>query len=296
MKELWRRTSYLFWQYPVLWVPVISVDLLGSGLKQAESLVTHAITMWWLHAHSQSLSGPNEPSLVLQTSMLVAPISWGVQIAAVCLYTTAMVWIGRLLGRLTKEDGVGSKGEELPISRYAKGIFNVSFQALASMMASMALFIIPALALSTFGSQAQKAGLLTHPIWFFIVTLIPYCVTAYLVTPAALRLLAKQGVCALKPDVLGRARVCSLLLGASEVVLGLLLRFAVPRFRGSAVAVAGVSVAESLMLSIPYIVLFIALNLLAIENRSDDFDTSTGGNNGQTIVALSPGAEAHSLR
>ena len=101
MRTIWRTTAYLFWQHPILWLPVILADLIAFCLRLLQGWMTHAVINSLLVEHSVLSSNP-EP---LQT----LPVAWAAAFGAsrllveflnLCLYATAMVAISILIPAL----------------------------------------------------------------------------------------------------------------------------------------------------------------------------------------------------
>lgn len=104
MKELWRRTTALFWQYPILWLPVLAADLLGFVLRQCVQGLSHSITSWLVQqSHGSVLGGAPDSAqlrtLTFEAIAVTAPLKLGSYFATILAYTVALAITAGLVGR-----------------------------------------------------------------------------------------------------------------------------------------------------------------------------------------------------
>jgi hypothetical protein len=101
MTNLFRRASYLFWQYPILWVPIFAADILDTLLKEVRPLITHALIQCVLQSHSVLSSVPDPLQASQQSTwkaaFLSAPIVWGSHFVGIVLYASAMTMTATLV-------------------------------------------------------------------------------------------------------------------------------------------------------------------------------------------------------
>jgi hypothetical protein len=101
MRTLWRSTAYLFWQYPILWLPVVLADLIAFCLRSLQGWTSQTVIQSLVAGHSV-LSDTPEPLRTL-------PVTWAavfgasklvVELLSICLYVTAMIAISVLIPAL----------------------------------------------------------------------------------------------------------------------------------------------------------------------------------------------------
>jgi hypothetical protein len=271
MRNLWRATAYLFWQHPVLWLPLIVADLTAFCIESLKRLLTHQIVLWLVQRHSASIlsSGPeysDQASASVKAALLTLPFIWGTYFLSILLYTMAMLATAAILHNLSVARDTNLPAVAPMIWSSMRRALVLSIKLLA-LCATSALLFGPLIILSlTFGSK---------PFWQFPTFLFSELLTtlvmvgiSYLITPSALRLIQY-----LNPSVgfqwtYGQGR----LVGAAAVVvsagLSLLLQKAEPSIlrdlhpHGSAF-VYMINAVISLIVAFPYIPLFIALYLIA---------------------------------
>src|ERR1035437_9295217 len=101
MRTLWRTTTHLFWQYPILWLPAFLADLTAYCLRSFQAWMTHAVINNLVAGHSV-LSNTPEPlntvpvawSIVFATSRLV------VELLNFSFYAIAMIALSILIPAL----------------------------------------------------------------------------------------------------------------------------------------------------------------------------------------------------
>jgi hypothetical protein len=91
MRVVLQRTAYLFWQYPVLWLPVLVADLLKFWVILAGHRLAHMASFATLH-HS-AISGALEPpsgTRMIWFSTAGGLFIWGSNFIGVALYCFAL--------------------------------------------------------------------------------------------------------------------------------------------------------------------------------------------------------------
>src|ERR1700677_4007085 len=63
MRDLWRKTTALFWENPILWLPVVCADLLAFCFTRLQKLLTRQLINSLLLGHS-ALTGRAIPPVV----------------------------------------------------------------------------------------------------------------------------------------------------------------------------------------------------------------------------------------
>lgn len=91
MRIILQRTAYLFWQHPVLWLPVLFADLLKFWVVAAGDRIAHIASFATLH-HS-ALTGALEPpsgARMIWFSTAGGIFIWGANFIGVALYCFAL--------------------------------------------------------------------------------------------------------------------------------------------------------------------------------------------------------------
>src|ERR1700722_2601620 len=97
MISVWQRTVFLFWQYPILWLPILAADFAGYWLARLQQLVTHHIVFWVVQSGPHSVLG-NVPapityqsSTVMRAALFTTPLVWGNYFLHITIYVIAFV-------------------------------------------------------------------------------------------------------------------------------------------------------------------------------------------------------------
>jgi hypothetical protein len=98
MRELWRRTTGLFWARPVLWLPLIVASLLAYAVDELRKGLDHWLVLTMVESRASVLSNarvPLHPSpFSLQLPIVVSVAAW---FLIPCFYTAAFVITARLV-------------------------------------------------------------------------------------------------------------------------------------------------------------------------------------------------------
>ena len=105
MRDLFRRASFLFWQHPILCLPIATVDPLVFGLNLLDQKMTRAIILNIVTSHSVlgNTPEPISPTTNLHTMkwlLLTKPIDWGTHLIALCLYVWALMTTAVIISTL----------------------------------------------------------------------------------------------------------------------------------------------------------------------------------------------------
>jgi hypothetical protein len=283
MRNLWRATTYLFWQYPILWLPVILADVITSCLKQIERWLHHQLLQHFLPWLTQSYSvlGPPEHLAPTQATMfkfalLDTPLRLGIQFLGTLLLASAMVATAGLL-RSISDTGRGNLNAAMPpfaVSNRRILVYALKLFALTTLLFSFAAFlmvealnyqrtIVSWLHLSLKSEIALERMNLPG----YIASLLATLGIAYIMAPIAIQLLQPSDSNP-TPQQAKTARIAWLLTALVAIVLD----FGVAQLEGSLLqqvhatsnlAVFLFSGIASLIRTLPYIPLFIAFSLIA---------------------------------
>lgn len=274
MREIWRKTAELFWERPILWVPVLCADFVGYWLMWLERLASRQVVIWM--AFNQSplngalvRNGSSETSLLLKVMSIAGPLLWGTYFLNICLYTLALVTTSVLLEMVF----AGSKADLLLALRSTRlrlkrvGVFSLK----------MLLFFAGGVVIFGFTVGKFALGLARLQAVVYGAIAFGYAIVAYFMAPGALLLLRdsrsalmrrESGVWARKFAIAGAITISAIAyLGtlANESITPL------PIFAHGAPSLA-LSIATSFSGAFAYILLFIALSLIG---RSDAVEAET---------------------
>jgi hypothetical protein len=272
MRNLFRRASFLFWQYPILWLPIVIIDPLVLGLNLLDEKMTHAIILSLVTRHSVLGSTP-EPtastSFQIPTMLfLTKPVDWGTHLIALYLYVCAMMTIFTLISMLRSR-------QELSLSKILSPL-QQSFSRLVFFSLKLLIVIgiaaIPFLLFTFVFFERNGARYISIQNFSLVIATLPTSAIAYFMAPAAMKLLRPHNFEAITPE---RTQLAKISAALAVVASDVLYFFAVQvrhSFVSRPTSWSGVpyEVVASLVSATPYIVLFIALSLLAEDDRTDN--------------------------
>jgi hypothetical protein len=96
MREIWRRTVFVFWQHPILWLPVFVADACGQTLQYLQDFV-HAQLVDHLLAQHSVLGGTTGYSISTGDSLFFFVLRTTPGFITICLYTAAFVVVSSML-------------------------------------------------------------------------------------------------------------------------------------------------------------------------------------------------------
>lgn len=262
MSKLWRTTSYLFWQYPKLWLPVLAAEVASYSVRYLQQAISQQIVLW-VHRSGSVLSSGQDSfvnrSEAMKAAIFAAPFVWGRYFISIFLYTCALLATARILAKILNSGAVGFTIQ----SRVPYALkFSLKCFALSAACAILFMFPITSLAL-----ELGPRGLLTNPFYPGAITLLLTCAIAFIMAPQAVRLVSVAPV-KISSDQAASSRVSACLASAASISLGLAVSHAHisgwnswPRHE-QLVWIA-INLVIGIVTAIPYIPLFIALSLIA---------------------------------
>ncbi len=259
MNNIWRRTVFLFWQYPVLWLPVLVADFAGYWLTRLQQLLTHQIVLWIVQSGQHSVLGDipapitYQSSTVMKAALLTAPLVWGNYFLHIAIYTLAFVITAGLVRNRSHELSSGLvlsqiKDQVMPILKFA--------------LKALALFAIAAILFNLLG----LAGLFSQSLSsFFTVVLTVFFSSpiGWILAPSAIKLLHVQSTTPPDSTLQRSGRLYAAIAIALATLIGFALQTVTRATHGPALWITCVAIFISLIGAVPYIPLFIALGLLA---------------------------------
>jgi hypothetical protein len=275
VKELWRRSTALLLEYPILWVPVICADLVSFSVDLPLLAATRTLTYGLIHSSMSVLgnggTAPISPPPSFQFFYLkLASLTFAEECIRVCLYAFALLITASLV-KIAIECGRPDFGRSLRDVRpdAGRGIgFAAKIFGLGIVMVSLPIALIAAVAPLLSHGAHQSSLLMSHVFRFCWTTLLTAAV-AYVVTPSALRLLQPRTQNLIECEKLRMGRLFAVLVVAASTAIESCSQAAVRAVSASSagnippLTREAMELGGSLLSAIPYAVLFVALALLA---------------------------------
>jgi hypothetical protein len=268
MKELWNRTTDLFWQHPILWLPVLSADLLGFCLTQLQRLLTHEIVLSLVERHSVLSNTPdlatNQSAALLKAALLTAPFLWGTYFLNVGLYTAAFLITAKLVSNLLQHTPPDLRSAVTFEVSHPHRIFGFALKVLA-------LFALAAIALtgvSYLVGRAHQAKILATPLFAFGSVLVVSACIAYYIVPSAIALMRGLPSRLVTAEAVWPWRMIAIRAVSSSTVSAFCAQIAEQSLVGTLSFTHGltrqaIEAIASIIAAFPYVPLFIALSLAA---------------------------------
>lgn len=270
MRNLFRRTSELFWQHPILWLPILIADFCKFLLTYFQTLITHQIAFAIVRGHRSVLGGAPDPpanpaTAILKASLISAPFTWGTYFLGICLYVAAIFIVFKLVGDFVKDEKPTPSEIFSIIVHRKRSIFSLSIKALA--LFAMAAIMTAALASWIVGNQNSSAMQAS----IYLTALIFYSAIAWFLVPTIISTLCSPRLS--EKQSIFNARLSSVLTVAVSLLIALFLqtaeRASITRQPSqSELMRLIIEMTGSLLTAFPYVALSITLSLVAIEEKS----------------------------
>ena len=258
MGELWRKASETLWARPLLWVPVLVADLLGSGLNLGQQELVRAIVL--SHTAVRSVMGgavqhvPLTAEAIARSAVYAIPLAWFTYFLRILLYVLALLITSELV-----MDMMSRMGREVEIKQVlgerVGGMLTVALRALA-------VYAFVALVFSQISRKLAETGhqaILMSP-WFRTGISVALVLLLVVVTStSALRLVSGGPV-----SEAGEKSAQFLALMMGLVSLGL-SSFVGINSKGVSVTPGqrlGLEIGASLLTAIPYVLMFVGFGVL----------------------------------
>lgn len=260
VRILFRHSAYLFWQFPLLWLPVLAADLSCYSLRHLQKAGTHRIAFHFLQQHSVfgSVSGFSESGL-MKTSVFTLPLYWASVYLQILVYTLAIIATVKLtIERLPQLHARSSYPTmEWPASRHSL-LF-----ALKAMLVTAAIYI-PMGVLSAWSISLRQSWLnLAQQSYLFAA--LATCLLAWLLMPVSLRLLGSSSTEPVSRENLLILRILAVAAVLATTAFAWLISIVesgtfIPR--SLPLLATMISAAGSALSALPYAALFIAMGLV----------------------------------
>jgi branched-subunit amino acid transport protein len=265
MGELWRKASELFWGKPLLWLPVLVADLLGSGLDQGQKAIVRSIVMGKMVYHS-ALGGtvehvPLTAAAVQQATQVAIPLQWTSNFLRILLYVVALVLTAFMVRDLLKRNPEPWKPGAALRGRVG-GIFGVALLVLAVTVVFTVLFSWGNRWLLTHGHKAVAVS----PWYHVACAVLLVGALAWVAAPTAVRTVSLGPISKVGAQ---RAVAMGFLLGVATVALAFFVEQSAPALIHQPDARRiPLEMVASLVTAVPYILLFLGFGVLAVQEDS----------------------------
>jgi hypothetical protein len=217
MRNLFRRSSFLFWQYPILWLPVGIADLAAFCLTQLETRLTHSIVARLVAGHSVLGNTPDPINIgglsIIKVALLTRPVVWGNHLLSLCLYTAAMIAISTLIPQLIAEGSSSSKRVLSILQKSGSSLVIFAFKILLLIgLAAIPLAVFAGL-ISHGSLRVPFYGAIIVPIYYagFAAASLLSAAIGYLIAPSAITLLRHPAAEPISREAVRLARIAAVL-------------------------------------------------------------------------------------
>jgi hypothetical protein len=263
MRTLWRKTSELFWQHGVLWLPVFVADLFSFGIDHLRKplfnlVVTPLLTNHSIITGAQELTTDKTKIFMGEvSSMLIIAF---LELISIVAFVSAFFATAKLVKR---------KLGYLETDAREVGLTHILGLCVRASVIVAPLALCGFLVTTYFPIALHRFNLLLHSYATQVEGLLVMALIAYLLTPGALRAIAEPEGHVIDQETKSQGRQAALL---AVVVSAVLLAF-VTMAENSLLATPGqwffIYLVASPITAMPYIPLYIALTLLAVEGSKE---------------------------
>jgi hypothetical protein len=269
MQNLWRKTSELFWQYPILWLPVLLANTPEWLLLWSQKVLARRIFTFFVQGHGSVLGRrpdlSTDPATVMKASLAAGLLSAGIYLLFTCLFITALLVISKLVRNCLDNRPPELKAAVIDTLQSCKRktvVLSIKILALFAVGTLLLIFTMPHLARLTTMSYRDIG---------YSFSCILSVVIAYLLTPSI--------VAAISPgrpvtsEMLAKARLIAMIGVAASDLIGLFVQRAESSVFSespytSVLAQQLIGLTGSLFTAFPYIPISIALSVIAFSSQN----------------------------
>lgn len=286
MRYLWQRTANLFWQRPILWLPVLGAQLLASYLKLFQRMLTHHIAFWLVSSHSVlGFNSPDsrseDPTVYFKLTLFTAPLEQGTNYLTIWLFTAAMVVTVFMVYTISSNEKPTFVSAYVALRSYLKRIswFSLKLLVVGVVAAGASTYVF----ISFFFSRLSSADL-SHQTSIFLFALLEVSFVVYFMTPVSLRILRDKLAVPIKPDLIRQAQIMAVLAVFAANIIARYIPMVERPFLSEPISRNsllhhGIIVTGLLVSALPYIPLFITFAFITMDIRnqteSNDFNALT---------------------
>jgi hypothetical protein len=262
MQNLLRKTSELFWQCPILWLPVLIADIVQFFLPYVRGLIVRESVKFFAYGPRSVLGGAPDLAANIETAsskvlLLAVPLTAGTYLLSVCFYSAALFTIYYLI-----QDCLHGRSFELRVAVSAM----LKLDQRRILILSTKILVLFACGSFLFVSLIAKRifPLLVDFGYVFGVALVAGI--AYLLAPTAIA--ALQSSQPVSTHAIANARTLAVLGSVASSAIGWLAQkaqgsFFTPSSHPSILAQQSMALIASLFVALPYVPISIALSLIA---------------------------------
>jgi hypothetical protein len=270
MKELWNRTFELSRRNIVLWLPCSIAGILMLGLGKLERAEIRWLVRFFSTKHSVLGGEVSSMDLALaqhRAMMVLYPSSLLKYVLEVCFFVVALAATKNLVHMLLNEqtpDLIGAMRRDLPRSREVL-LLSVKYIAVLGLFGGILIVI----GSSPLTSDRIHELVLSKP-FIYVFGLVGNGCLAWLLVPAAVRLLQPQGTPAISTE--GRRLGTAFAVASSACALA--LEYVVTKAESGLIfgkpwEIDAIAVVNTVIINAPQVLLFIALTLLALQSTGE---------------------------
>jgi hypothetical protein len=274
MRQIWRNVVHLFWQHPVLWLPLIFADLLAFCLGLVQRSLSHEIAVRFFDDHSVPGNTPEysrQATNVIPDQLLTASFGLVTQLLSICLYTAAFLITAQLVRLILQDLSPNLWSAARSATLHLGAIFSFSLKLFGWAIISALLLATP---VYFFIFQNHERRLMETPYFTHGLALLVAVCVAYFVTPAAIELLRSPTSQPVSPKVAWQGCGFSIPTVIVSQAIAFCAEIAERSFlsnsiRAQPIDIQAIHAIASLLSAFPYIFLFIALSLITISAAED---------------------------
>lgn len=262
MGEFWRKASDLFWGKPLLWLPVLVADLLGSGIDAGQKAIVRAVVLSKMEYHS-ALGGtvqhvPLTAAAVQQATQIAIPLQWTSNFLRILLYAVALVLTCGMVRELLSRSQEMWKPAAALEGRWG-GILGVTLRVLALTVLFTVLYGWAGRWLLAHGYK----GVVASPWYHLGCAVLLMLLLAWAVAVTALQMVSNGSI----SEAGGRqATIMAFLLGLASLALSFFVEQSAPALAhmpdGRRIPL---QMLASLLTAVPYILMFLGFGVLAVQ-------------------------------
>jgi hypothetical protein len=269
MQNLWRKTSELFWQYPILWLPIFLANTLEWLLLWSQKVLSRRIFTFFVQSHRSVLGGrpdlSTDPSTVMKASLAAGLLSAGIYLLFTCLFITALFVISKLVRNCLDNRPPELKAGVIDTLQSCKRktiVLSIKILALFAAGTLLLVFAMPHLARLT----TMPYGDIGYSFSCILSVVIAYLLTPSIVAAFSPGRLVTSGMIA-------KARLIAMIGVAASDLIGLFVQRAESSVFSKSVypsllAQHLIGLTVSLFTAFPYIPISIALSVVAFSSQN----------------------------
>lgn len=269
MQNLWRKTSELFWQYPILCLPILLANTFEWLLLWSQKVLARRIVTFFVQGPRSVLGGrpdlSTDPTTVMKASLAAGLLSAGIYLLFTCLFITALFVISKLVRDCLENRPPELKAAVIDTLQSCKRktvVLSIKILALFAAATLLLIFAMPHVARLTTMSYRDIG---------YSFSCILSVVIAYLLTPSIVAAISSGRQ--VTSETITKARLIAMIGVAASDLIGLFAQRAESSvFRESPytsiLAQQFIGLIGSLFTAFPYIPISIALSVIAFSSQN----------------------------